>query len=140
MASQPVEELAKRQAELRSALSLPADIRPGSLVERYRGCGKLTCHCAQKGSRGHGPSWSLTREVAGKTVTKVIPPQAVETTRSQIAEYRRFRAITKELVEVSERLCDARLTQPSAASQEATKKGTARKSSRPKSGRKSMPS
>ena len=109
MVSQPVEELAKRQAEFRTALSQSTDMRPGSLVERYRVCGKPSCHCAQKGSRGHGPSWSLTRAVAGKTVTKVIPPHAVDTTRAQIAKYRRFRAITKELVEVSEQLCDARL-------------------------------
>jgi hypothetical protein len=62
-------------------------MRPGSLVKRYRACGKPTCHCAQKGDRGHGPSWSLTRPVAGKTVTKVIPPNAVEATQAQFAEY-----------------------------------------------------
>jgi len=118
-----IEELTKKQAELRAALSQITDMRSGSLVQRYRACGKPGCHCARKGSRGHGPSWSLTREVAGKTVTKVIPAHAVELTRGQIAQYRRFRAIPKELVETSERLCDARLAQGQAASQEAAKKG-----------------
>jgi hypothetical protein len=107
MPADSIEKFSRKLAELRAALSRTADMRPGSLVQRYRACGKPTCHCAQKGARGHGPSWSLTREVAGKTVTKVIPAHAVETTRAQIAEYKRFRAIMRELVETSDRLCDA---------------------------------
>ena len=108
-------------------------MRPGSLVERYRACGKPGCHCAKKGSRGHGPSWSLTREVGGKTVTKVIPAQAVEATRGQIAEYRRFRATVRELVDTGERLCDARLEKTAATSQEAAKKGASQTPSRKRS-------
>ena len=137
MTPQLLEELTHKQAELRAVLSRAADMRPGSLVQRYRVCGKPGCHCAQPGARGHGPSWSLTREVAGKTVTKVIPPQAVEATRAQIAEYKRFRAIIKELVETSERLCDARLAEAAAASQEAAKKGASKRSSRRRSSRRS---
>ena len=140
MSPNTLQDLEHRQAELRAALNQGTDMRPGSLVERYRSCGKPTCHCAQKGSRGHGPSWSLTHAVAGKTVTKVIPANAVETTRAQIAEYRRFRAIARELVEVSERLCDARLAQGSVASQEAAKKGASKRHSPRKSSRKSTPS
>jgi len=140
MATDSIPELSRRLAELHAALSQTADMRPGSLVQRYRACGKPGCHCAQEGARGHGPSWSLTREVAGKTVTKVIPAQAVETTRVQIAEYKRFRAITRELVETSERLCEARLRQGDVASQEAAKKGASKRRSRSRSSRKSTSS
>jgi len=141
MASHDIKELTNRQAELRAAMSQVHDMRPGSLVERYRVCGKPGCHCAQPGDRGHGPCWSLTREVAGKTVTKVIPAHAVEATRSQMAEYKRFRALLKELVETSEQLCDARLAEQQAAtSQEAAKKGASKVSSRRRSSRRSTPS
>ena len=34
-------------------------------------------------SRGHGPSWSLIRQVAGKAVTRIIPPDAVGQTQAQ---------------------------------------------------------
>ena len=118
----------------------PPTCVPVRLSSATESAANQVCHCAQEGSRGHGPSWSLTRAVAGKTVTKVIPPQAVETTRAQIAEYRCFRAIAKELVEVSERLCDARLAQGDAASQETAKKGASKRSSRSRSTRKSKPS
>jgi hypothetical protein len=140
MSSDSVEELSARIAELRAALSQTADMRPGSLVQRYKVCGKPGCHCAREGDPGHGPSWSLTHAVAGKTITKVIPATAVEATRAQIAECQRFRALARELVEASERLCDARLAQGAAAAQEAAKKGASKKPSRRRSSRKSTTS
>jgi hypothetical protein len=71
-------------------LSVLGDLRPGSLVERYRKCGKPNCHCAQPGEPGHGPSWSLTHDVKGKTTTRIIPKAFVSLTREHIAEYQRF--------------------------------------------------
>jgi len=136
-----IEELRKRRDELRAELNRVSDLRPGSLVERYRRCGKPGCHCAREGSAGHGPHWSLTREVAGKTKTRVIPLSAVERTREQIAEYRRFRRLARELVETSERLCEALLDEPEAVSEkEAAKKGGSKRSSTQRSSPKSRPS
>ncbi len=126
--------LEKRRSELKAKLAEIGDMRPGSLVERYRRCGKATCHCAGKGSAGHGPSWSLTREVAGKTVTRVVPVTAVAQTRAQVAEHRRFRELVRDLVDASERVCDAKLQPPEAASEaEAAKKGGSKRRSRPRS-------
>ena len=140
MASDAIRELEKRLAELCSALSQTVDMRQGSLVQRYTRCGKPSCHCAQTGDRGHGPFWSLTHAVVGKTITRTIPSAALEVTRAQIAEYKRFRAIVRELVETSERLCDARLLQREAASKEAAKKGASQRRSPPKSSQRSKPS
>ena len=125
-----VEGFEQRRKELKGELASLGDMRPGSLVERYRKCGSSGCHCAKQDSPGHGPYWSLTREVDGKTITKVIPAgTAVERTRAQIAEYRRFRRLMRELVEVSERLCNSQLGSPEAASKEAAKKGGSKRSS-----------
>jgi hypothetical protein len=120
-------DLERRREELRAALVAIGEMRPGALVGRYRRCGKPTCHCAKAGDPGHGPSWSLTRVVSGKTVTKVIPAAAVERTQRQIAEHRRFRALSRELIELSDQICDGRLKD--AASQEAAKKGGSEKRS-----------
>src|SRR5437867_3333602 len=101
-------ELEQQRDRLRGALASVGDLRPGSLVQRRHKCGKPTCHCARKDSAGHGPSWALTRAVNGKTVTKGIPMgSAVQQTREQIEEHRRFRALVHEFIEVSEKLCDA---------------------------------
>jgi len=102
-------ELRRRRDEIRHELAAIGDLRPGSLVERFRRCGRANCHCARDGDPGHGPSWSLTRAVEGRTVTRVIPAGAVEITRAQIAEHRRFRALASELVEVGDDLADAML-------------------------------
>ena len=91
------EELERRRNEIREKLASVGDLRPGSLVGRYRKCGKPNCHCATEEGGGHGPSWSLTRQVGGKTVTRIIPASAVEQTREQIAEYQRLRKLTRVL-------------------------------------------
>ena len=135
-----VQELIQRREELKAKIGQVGDFRPGSLVERYRRCGKPTCHCAQEGEAGHGPLWSLTREVGGKTVTRIIPTDAVESTRQQIVEYRRFRGLVRDLVEINEQLCDARIKTSKEAFGEEAKKGASKKRSTPKSSPKLKPS
>lgn len=133
-----IEKLRQRRDQLRNALAEIGEMRPGSLAERYRRCGKPNCWCAQPGKRGHGPSFSLTHSVHGKTVTRIIPPDGVERTRQQIAEYQRFRALAQEVVEASERLCDAELRQDGRpGSEETAKKGASKPRSPSKSRRRS---
>lgn len=130
----PVFELEQQRERLRVALAAVGDLRPGSLVQRYHRCGKPSCHCAQKGSAGHGPSWCLTRAVKGKTATRGIPAgDAVQRTREQVEEYRRFRTLVQRFIEVNEALCDARMQAVRAASREAAEKGGSRRRSRSKS-------
>jgi hypothetical protein len=107
--STSISELEARRELLKHQLSSLGDLRPGSLVERYRKCGKPNCHCAQPDDAGHGPSWSLTHDVKGTTMTKVIPEALVPQTREQIAEYQRLRGLTRDLVDVSEKICEARI-------------------------------
>jgi hypothetical protein len=122
------EVLLLRRDHLRSQLNAIGDMRPGSLAERYRKCGKPSCHCARKGSRGHGPSYSLTHPVKGKTVTRIIPTgPAVERARHQIAEYQRFRALVREFVSVSEQLCDLQLRPTRSEAPEEVKKNSSRR-------------
>src|SRR5450759_1334913 len=102
-------ELEAQRERLKLRLSGLGDLRPGSLAERYRKCGKPNCHCAQPGQTGHGPSWSLTHDVKGKTATRIIPEALVPQTREQIAEYRRLRDLTRDLVEVNEKICEVRI-------------------------------
>jgi hypothetical protein len=102
-------ELEARRERLKLQLSGLGDLRPGSLVERYRKCGRPNCHCAQPSEAGHGPSWSLTHDVKGRTATRIIPKAFVPQTREQIAEYHRLRQLTRDLVEVNEKICEARI-------------------------------
>ena len=105
-----VDVLESRRKEIQRELALIGDLRPGSLFERYRKCGKPGCHCAAEGDPGHGPNWVLTARVDGKPLTRAIPRDAVARTRAQIEECKRLRALTAELIEVSEGLCQSRLS------------------------------
>lgn len=125
-----LQRLEIERERLKQELAQVGDMRPGSLVGRFRKCGKASCHCARPNSKSHGPSWSLTRAVEGKTVTRVIPPgSAVEQTKAQVAEYRRFRDLVHRLVELNVQICDQKLEQ-SLAPSESKKNGTGRRARR----------
>ena len=64
--------LFEKREQLKTGLAPIRDLRRGSLTARFRKCGKLNCHCAQKDFPGHGPSYSLTRADGGKTITQVL--------------------------------------------------------------------
>ena len=125
-----LEALLENRDQLKDRISQIGQMRPGSLVARFRKCGKPTCHCAKKGAKGHGPCYSLTHAVSGKTRTRVIPQgPAVDLTRQQVAEYQRFRGLVQELVAVSEQICDWQLRHP-AEQKEEVKENSARRSPR----------
>jgi len=82
------------------------DFCPGSISTVYRRCGKPNCHCARPSDRGHGPHWQLTQKIAGKTVTQTLSsPTAVHKAEKEIAEFRRFQILTRELVKVNHMIC-----------------------------------
>ena len=129
-----VSRLERRWEDLHAQLASISEMRPGSLVERYRRCGKPSCHCAQPGGQAHGPCWSLTWAESGKTFTRVLPAgAAVEQVRLQLAEHKKFRLLVRELTDVGRRLCDARLGSDRQA--EAEKGGSSLRSKRRPSGR-----
>ena len=129
--------LEQRRAHLLGQVASIGEMRAGSLTARFRRCGTAGCHCAQPGDPGHGPVLSLTRQQDGKTVTRIIPAHAEAVTRARIAEHRRFRQLSKALVEVSTALSEARLAAGREPPAEAVKKGASRNHSRPGLTRKS---
>jgi hypothetical protein len=103
--------LRDHKAQLIQKLLEFKDFRQGTLIARYRKCGKPYCHCAKPGDPGHGPSWSLTRTINGKTVTKIIALSDVEQTKQQIEEYHRFRDVIDDFIETNTQICDSMLEQ-----------------------------
>jgi hypothetical protein len=131
-------ELESRREEIRARMVAVGELRPGSLVEMYRKCGKANCRCAKPGHPGHGPSYIVTHKEAGVTVTRTIPADGVKTASEQIAEYRRFRKLAQEFVAINEAVCDARLRDGGASVADTTgKKNASRRPSTRKSSTKS---
>jgi len=131
--SHGMEELTRRRNEIRAELAEIGDMRPGTLIPRFRKCGKANCHCAKDGSLGHGPSWALTWKVEGKTTAQIIPEgPAVEFTKEHIAEFRRFRELSRKLIELNEKLCNTKLKTFKADQEETAKKGASKTGSKRK--------
>ena len=65
--------LRDKRASITARLAQIDDLRPGFLTARFRKCGKPNCHCAQKNSLGHGPSYSLTHRVGGRRSPRSFP-------------------------------------------------------------------
>jgi hypothetical protein len=107
--SDPLLKLESRRSDLLAAISGLRDMRPGSIVGAIRRCGKPGCHCAQANDPGHGPNLRITYKLHGKTVTEALPSNAaVRKAEQEIAEFRHFRKLSEELVEVSGQICRQR--------------------------------
>jgi len=107
--SDPLLKLESRRSALLAAISGLHDMRPGSIVGAIRRCGKPGCHCQQANDPGHGPNLRITYKLHGKTVTEALPSDtAVRKAEQEIAEFRHFRKLGEELVEVSGQICRQR--------------------------------
>jgi hypothetical protein len=105
----PLPALEARRSELLHALADLKDMRPGSIVGAVFRCGKPTCHCAQPADPGHGPHLRLTYKWHGKTVTEALPtPAAVRKAEQEVAEFRNYQRLGRELVDVNEQICRLR--------------------------------
>jgi len=105
---EPLADLEEQRASLFAQLAAVGDFRPGSINVTYRRCGKPNCACAQEGHPGHGPRYLLTRSAGGKTRSRQLRGGEVEKVAAEVANYRRFLAISEQIMEVSEAICDAR--------------------------------
>jgi hypothetical protein len=101
--------LEAQRATIQQQIAQLGDLRAGSITTTGGRCGNPRCHCHAKDDPGHGPFYRLTRKVAGKTVTETFAtPAALRKAQNEIAEYRRFRDLSRDLVQVNEKICHAR--------------------------------
>src|ERR1700686_3653782 len=91
-----------RNTLLRRLPPLQAVLR-GSLIERYKRCGKPGCKCAD--GPGHGPKYYLSVSFPGRRPQMDYVPQAdyVDVTQ-RLANYHRVREIIEEICEINREL------------------------------------
>ena len=99
---EPLQALVNDRSTLLQNISELGDFQPGSITSAFRRCGSPNCHCAKPKDPGHGPHFQLTQKVDGKTVTQNLPsPADVRKAEIEVAEFRKFQALTSELVGVT---------------------------------------
>jgi hypothetical protein len=102
-------ELEARRTRVLEEMRALGDMRRGSIVQRYRRCGKHPCCCEGAEHPGHGPYHSLTYKTGGKTLTRHLAPGSVlDKARREIAAFRKFERLVAELVAVNQIICEVR--------------------------------
>lgn len=108
MANESLSELEQQRDQLYARLATVGDFRRGSINETYRRCGKSNCACAGEDHPGHGPRLLWTRSVRGKTRSRQVGAGEVDKVRAELGAYAEFTALTEQIVEVNEQICEAR--------------------------------
>ena len=99
MENQPAATLRRRRQALLRQLPPLKEILRGSLIERYKRCGKPGCKCAD--GPGHGPKYYLSVSKAGRRPTLIYVPHAmVAQVQEQLAQLQTVRALVEELCDI----------------------------------------
>ena len=138
MAASPP-DVPPRVRQLAAELAEPQPMRRGSISERTIKCSKPGCACAQDPKARHGPYYSYTRAVAGKTQSRFLTAAQAEVVQQQVDAGRRFRGRVDALWDACEEWADSQLADLTASPGEAQKRGS-KQTSKTKSPRKSKPS
>src|SRR2546427_12730628 len=100
MANEPAATLRRRrQALLRQLPPLKAILR-GSLIERYKRCGKPGCKCAD--GPGHGPKYYLSVSYPGlRPQMDYVPQESHAQIAELVANYHRTRESLEEISQIN---------------------------------------
>jgi hypothetical protein len=102
----------QRSAIFQEMLRLP-DFRSGSITPTSGPCGKPNCRCHQPNQPVHGPNFRLTRKAEGKTVTETFAtPAELHKAQREVEAYHRFRELVQQLLQINEKICQARPVEP----------------------------
>ena len=122
----------QRSGVLSQILEL-GDFRSGSITAIQGRCGKPNCHCHRPNQPGHGPNFRLTRKINGKTVSESFSSAAeLRKAQREVEAFHRFRQLSRELLEVNERICRARPVDETLTPQEKKRSKRSAKKSRTK--------
>jgi hypothetical protein len=99
--------LRAKRKRIVAALPDPERILRGSIVERYRKCGKPGCHCAK--GKGHGPAYYLSVTLGvGTTRSYYLPERLRNVVGEYLHNFRKLRELTEQLVEINLELLERR--------------------------------
>jgi hypothetical protein len=131
----------KQLRQVAAELAEPKPMRRGSVSERTVKCSKPGCACAEDPKARHGPYFSLTHAVKGKTQSRFLTSEQAAMARQQIETGHAFRTKVEAFWQGCEDWADRELqaaptsSASTSSQEEAEKRGSQRTSRRKSSGR-----
>jgi hypothetical protein len=97
-----IKTMEKRIDKIKMELSRIGDMRSGSLNEQRTVCGRENCRCVDpQNPRKHGPYYQLSYAHQGKSTSQFIQKEFVGTVKLQLRNYKTFRALSAEWVDLA---------------------------------------
>jgi hypothetical protein len=96
-ASKPAVDIEARRRQITDQIATLGPTLPGSLVTRSSRCGNRGCRCQHDPAHRHGPYWTWTRSINGKTVTRALSNEQAEIYRPWFDNTRQLRNLVDEL-------------------------------------------
>ncbi len=103
MADRHIRKLTSRKKRLAEQLPSPDAVLRGTLIKRFRKCGKPHCRCAT--GEPHGPNYYLLiKQRDGSTVTVPVLPDDRATVRAYVANHRKLKKLVEEIAKINTEL------------------------------------
>ncbi len=97
--------LMRKRARLLARLPDLERLLRGSLVERYKKCGKPGCHCVE--SAGHGPAYYLSVTLGtGTTRSYYVSKKQKKRILRYLGNHRKLRELTEEITRINRELLE----------------------------------
>lgn len=103
MKNQSTTSLRRQRQTLLRRLPPLSEILRGSLIERYKRCGKPGCKCAT--GRGHGPKYYLSISQPKRSpAMDYVPQECHEQVAQYLANYRLLREVLEQVCQINREL------------------------------------
>ena len=109
MIAEEIIQCQTRIEEIKKRLVALGEMRPGSLSKQFNVCGNPTCRCKDpKNPKKHGPYYQVSYTHKGKSSTQFVKRDAVTETKTQLDNYRTFKNLIDEWVDLSVKIAQLR--------------------------------
>jgi hypothetical protein len=99
----------KRKRLIEQLKKIESIMLRGSLIERYKKCGKLNCRCVD--GTGHGPNYYLSVSMPGmRPVMVYVPIKYKPWVEKALANYREAQQIMEKISDINRELLARRIS------------------------------
>lgn len=95
-----LDQIDRRIAEIKRALTQLGPLRPGSISRQYNICGTPGCRCKADPPEKHGPYHQLNFTWRGRSHTEFVREQDLAEAAAALASYQTLRALHDEWIDL----------------------------------------
>jgi len=93
-----LEQIDRRIAEIKRALTQLGPLRPGSISRQYNICGTPGCRCKADPPEKHGPYHQLNFTWRGRSHTEFVREQNLAEVAAELDSYQQLRSLNEEWI------------------------------------------